>query len=301
MTCETAAGDFFRHWFRPFRISGPGFLTAYYEPELEARLRPEPGFETPVLARPDDLATINDRPLILPSGERLTAARRAADGALSPYPDRRAIETEGAATGAKPIAYLRDPLDAFLLQVQGSGRLRLPDGAALALTYDGRNGWPYSSIGGLLIERGYAMAGEMTLDRLKAVLNRLGLENNAPGRRLMQENRSFVFFKIDDAPERLYGPIGGAGCALTPLRSIAIDRALWCYGLPFWISARVPWKQESETLLERLMIGQDTGSAIVGPARADVFFGAGEMAGQRAGRLRHAAEMTVLLPVDDAS
>ena len=171
----------------------------------------------------------------------------------------------------------------------------------MALTYDGRNGWPYTSIGRLLIERGHAMAGEMTLDCLKATLNQLGLENNAPGRQLMQENRSYVFFKIDDSPERLFGPIGGAGCPLTPLRSIAIDRGLWCYGLPFWISARVPWKKESETRLERMMIGQDTGSAIVGPARADLFFGAGEMAGHLAGRVRHAAEMTVFLPVDDAS
>ena len=296
---ETSAPAFFRRWFRPFRVSGPGFVTAYFEPEIEARLRPEPGFETPVLARPADLVTLNDAPLILSDGLRLTGARRAADGSLAAYPDRRAIENENAANEAQIIAFVRDPLELFLLQVQGSGRLRLADGATLALTYDGRNGWPYASVGKLLIERGYATAAEMTLDRLKTILRRLGLQQDAPGRRLMQENRSYVFFKIDDSADRRLGPIGGAGSALTPLRSIAIDRALWCYGLPFWIAAEVPWQNETETRLERLMIGQDTGSAIVGPARADLFFGAGAMAGRLAGRVRHAAEMTVLLPVDD--
>ena len=300
MSAEMTGRTFFRHWFRPFRLSQQGFVTAYFEPEIEARLRPEPGFETPVLARPPDLATLNETPLTLPTGERLTAARRGADGALTPYPDRRAIETFGAATGVEPIAYLRDPLDAFVLQVQGSGRLRLADGAKLSLTYDGRNGWPYMSIGKLLIDLGYAPASDMTMERLAAILRGLGLGRDEPGRLLMQQNRSYVFFRRDDSPERLQGPIGGAGCTLTPLRSIAIDRAMWCYGLPFWVATCAPWENENETRLERLMIGQDTGSAIVGPARADLFFGSGTQAGRLAGRVRHAAELTVLLPVDEA-
>ena len=305
MTGETEGAAFFRRWFRPFRVSGSGFVTAYYEPEIEARLRPEPGFDTPVLARPDDLVTLNDRPLTLSDGTRLAAARRAADGSLTPFPDRRAIEsldaTQVAAQVARPIAYLRDPLDLFVLQVQGSGRLRLANGETLALTYDGRNGWPYTSIGKLLIECGYAPAQDMTLARLKTILHRLGLEQDAPGRRLMQENRSYVFFRMDDSADRRLGPIGGAGCALTPMRSIAIDRSLWCYGLPFWIAAQIPWRQEAETRLERLMIGQDTGSAILGPGRADLFFGAGMAAGHLAGRVRHPAEIAVLLPAGDAS
>jgi membrane-bound lytic murein transglycosylase A len=294
-------GAFFRRWFRPFHITAPGFLTAYYEPEIEARRRSEPGFDTPVLARPADLVTLNDAPLTASSGESLTSARRASDGALVAYPDRRAIETEDAAIGAAPIAYVRDAVELFLLQVQGSGRLRLADGETLTLTYDGRNGWPYTSIGKLLIAQGCVPEAEMSLARLKSTLRDLGLATGAPGRRLMQENRSYVFFRIDDSAIRRLGPIGGAGCALTPLRSIAIDRALWCYGLPFWIAARVPWEKDAETRLERLMIGQDTGSAIVGPARADLFFGAGPEAGRFAGRVRHNAGMTVFLPVDDVS
>lgn len=291
-------GAFFRRWFRPHIIRREGFLTAYYEVEVDARLAPEAGFETPALSRPPDLVTLNEAPLETPSGEILTSAKRLLDGALVPYPDRRAIEEEGAAQGAHPLAYLRDPVELFLIQVQGSARLRLRGGETLALTYDGRNGWPYTSIGRLMIERGLVAAADMSLDALKATLRRLGLSPGAPGRRLMQENRSYVFFRIDGSQARRLGPIGGQGAPLAPFRSIAVDRSIWAYGLPFWIAARLPWEGEAETEFRRLMIAQDTGSAIVGPARADLFFGAGEAAGRLAGRVRHGAQMAVLLPVE---
>ncbi|MGD9543964.1 MAG: murein transglycosylase A [Methylocystis sp.] len=292
------AGAFFRQRFRPHVIKARGFVTAYYEVEVEARLSPEPGFATPVLSRPLDLVTLNESPLSLPSGERLTSARRQADGALVPYPDRRAIEEEGAAPSAHPLAYVRDAVELFLIQVQGSARLRLPDGSGVALTYAGRNGWPYTSVGRLMIERGLAKAGEMSLDLLKETLRRFGTGPGDAGRRLMQENRSYVFFEIDRSATRAIGPIGGEGAPLTPFRSIAVDRSIWPYGLPFWIVARIPWRDAAETDFRRLMIAQDTGSAIIGPARADLFFGAGEAAGRRAGDVRHAAEMIVLLPKD---
>jgi len=295
------ADDFFHRRFRPYRLRQAGFVTAYYEPEVDARLSAEPGFETPVLSRPPDLVTLNDAPLRLSTGEILTSARRRTDGTLAPYPDRHAIEEEGAAQGSGPIAYVRDSVELFLMQVQGSARLRLPDGGTMSLTYDGRNGWRYTSVGRLMIERGIVAAGEMSLDRLKATLRRLGAENREPGRRLMQENRSYVFFRVDESTDRRLGPIGGEGCALTPLRSIAVDRSIWSYGLPFWISTRIPWEAEAETKLERLMIAQDTGSAILGAARADLFFGAGDVAGRRAGLVRHAADFTVLLPTERAT
>jgi len=288
--------SFFRDWFRPHLINTPGFVTAYYEVEVDARLAAEPGFVTPVLSRPLDLVTLNDAPLSPPSGEKLTSARRQADGALVPYPDRRAIEEEGAAPSAHPLAYVRDPVELFLIQVQGSARLRLPGGGALALTYDGRNGWPYASVGRLMIERGLVNQAEMSLDVMKETLRRLGTGPGEPGRRLLQENRSYVFFQIDGSEQRRIGPIGGQGAPLTPFRSIAVDRSIWCYGLPFWIAARIPWQGEAETEFRRLMIAQDTGSAIIGPARADLFFGAGEAAGRRAGDIRHAAKMIALLP-----
>lgn len=296
------SGDaFFRRWFQPRRLTDRGFVTAYYEPEVDARRAPEPGFETPALSRPPDLVTLNDAPLHLPSGETLTSARRLADGSLAPCPTRAAIENEGAATGSAPLAFLADPVELFLLQVQGSARLKFPDGSTAALTYDGRNGWPYTSVGRLMIERGLVPAGEMSLERLKSALREMGVAYGQPGRRLMQENHSYVFFQIDDSADRRLGPIGGAGCALTPLRSIAVDRSIWSYGLPFWIATRVPWEGEAETDFGRLMIAQDTGSAILGTARADLFFGAGARAGTLAGRVRHDADFTVLLPREDAA
>lgn len=298
---DTDGRAFFRRWFQPWRLRKPGFVTAYYEPEVEARLAPEPGFETPALSRPPDLVTLNDSPLSLPTGEALTSARRLSDGTLIPYPTRREIDGENAAAGAEPIAYLSDPVELFLVQVQGSARLRLPGGATIALTYDGRNGWPYTSIGRLTIDRGLVPESEMSLENLKATLRKMGVGPDQPGRRLMQENQSYVFFSLDDSEDRRLGPIGGEGVTLTPLRSIAVDRSIWCYGLPFWIATRVPWESEAETGFERLMIAQDTGSAIVGEARADLFFGAGARAGSLAGRVRHAADFVVFLPREDAA
>lgn len=298
------ARSFFLDHFRPFRLAARGFVTAYFEPEVEARLQPEPEFPVPVLARPLDLVTLNEAPLTGPNGEILTSARRRADGSYAPYPDRRAIEDDpffgGGQPIAQPIAYVRDRIELFLMQVQGSARLLLPDGRRIALTYDGRNGYPYTSIGRLLIERGHAPAAAMSLETLKQTVRAMGQGRGAPGSLLMQENQSYVFFRIDASTERAAGPIGGEGCALTPFRSIAVDRSIWAYGLPFWIEAQVPWRsEEEETRVERLMIAQDTGSAIMGPARADLFYGSGESAGARAGKVRHGAAFTVLLPLGE--
>lgn len=291
-----AARAFFSTFFQPFRIRNQGFVTAYYEAVADARRTPGDDFQTPVLARPADLVTLIDRPIVGEAGEISTSARRLTHGGLAPYPDRRVIEDDPDFDRGEPIAYVRDRVELFLMQVQGSARLRFPDGRELPLTYDGRNGRPYTSIGRLLIERGLAPAHAMSLELLKATVRSMGIGPGEPGALLMQENRSYVFFRPDESPERRSGPIGGEGCALTPGRSIAVDRSLWSYGTPFWIAANIPWEDEAETRFERLMIAQDTGSAIIGPARADLFFGSGERAGHLAGRVRHAAEFVVLLP-----
>ncbi|HMK89828.1 MAG TPA: MltA domain-containing protein [Methylocystis sp.] len=290
------AAGFFRRRFEPVRLAGRGFLTGYYEPEVEARLTPDAEFPTPVLGRPDDLVTLNEAPIRGAGGEALTSARCGVGGGLAPYPERRIIEEHAYDGKPAAIAYLRDRVELFLIQVQGSARLRLADGRSATLTYDGRNGHPYTSIGRLLIARGAVPEHEMSLARLKATLRDMGLGPDEPGRRLMQENKSYVFFRLDDDPERGKGPIGGQGCALTPLRSIAVDRTRWSYGLPFFISGRIPWEGAAPTPFARLMIAQDTGSAILGEARVDVYFGSGDCAGNLAGGLRHEADFFVLLP-----
>ncbi|ARN82375.1 murein transglycosylase A [Methylocystis bryophila] len=288
--------DFFRRRFQPFRLEKTGLLTGYYEVEVEARRKPEPGFATPVLARPGDLVTLNEAPLMIQGGPPLYAAQRRDDGALEPYAPRREIEEGPWISQSPPLAYLADAVELFLIQVQGSARLVFPDGSSAALTYDGRNGRPYTSIGQLLIECGLVQPERMSLAVLKATLRALGAGPGEPGRRLMQKNESYVFFRQDDSPERSLGPIGGAGLALSPLRSIAVDRSIWCYGLPFWIEARIPWRSHDAEDFARLMVAQDTGSAILGETRADLYFGSGEKAGALAGGIRHDAQFFTLLP-----
>ncbi len=305
--CRAALGDpeppadFFRRWFQPLRLEKAGLLTGYYEVEVEARREAEQGFATPVLARPGDLVTMNEAPFMVPGHPQLFAARRRDDGALEPYATRREIEEGPWRSPTPPLAFVADAVELFLIQVQGSARLVFPDGSSAALTYDGRNGRPYTSVGRLLIERGLVEPERMSLAVLKATLRALGSGPGEGGRQLMQANESYVFFRVDNSPERGLGPIGGAGLALSPLRSIAVDRTIWCYGLPFWIEARIPWRCSKAESFARLMIAQDTGSAILGESRADVYFGSGEEAGARAGGVRHDAEFFALLPKAERS
>jgi len=290
-----AARSFFTAHFQPFQV-GRGLLTGYYEPWVRGSLKPTPEFTAPILARPADLVSFSagDRPAEFDPA--LAGARRLSDGGLAPYPDRAAIET----AGASPLLWLADPVEVFLIQVQGSARVELTDGRLVRLVYDGRNGQPYTSIGRILIESGEIPEAEMSLARLKSWLRANGLQPGGRARELMRRNRSYIFFRVEEGFAPAAGPIGGAGVPLTPLRSVAVDRALWPYGLPFWISADLPWRSDASESFARLMITQDTGSAILGAARADLFFGGGDAAGVCAGAIRHPADFTVLWPRDDA-
>jgi membrane-bound lytic murein transglycosylase A len=168
----------------------------------------------------------------------------------------------------------------------------------LRLSYAGRNGWPYTSIGRILVEEAHIPAAEMSLARLKDWIRENGQEIGQPGRALMQRNRSYVFFQAEETAGGTYGPRGAQGVSLSPWRSIAVDRAIWPYGLPFWLDAELPWHEPRPTPFRRLMIAQDTGSAIVGPKRADIYVGSGDEAGRIAGGFRHHGEMIVLLPIN---
>lgn len=292
-----AARRFFERHFSFWRIRPPaaptGFMTGYFEPEFEGSLTRSESYPTPLYGRPPELVTRmpgDDWPSL---DATLSAARRGAGG-LEPFPDRSAIET-GALDGRDlEVLWMRDPVDRFVLQVQGSGRIRLPDGSVTRLVYSGRNGHAYTSLGRVLSEREGIPPAQMTMDRLIARLK----ADAGFARDLIRLNRSFVFFaRRDDLPADS-GPIGGAGLPLTPLRSIAIDRTIWPYGLPVWIDATLPDGAGGMARLARLMIAQDTGSAILGPARLDLFVGSGASAGHRAGLVRHAVDFTVLWPTD---
>jgi len=299
LSADLGAGQdpkaFFESRFRPFRLvpdHGAGFLTGYYEPCAPASRVETEEFRWPVLARPADLMTVapGEAPAGFPGGT--TGARRLSDGSLVPYPERAELEAER----RDPLVWLRDAVEAFLIQVQGSAQVEFPDGSRARLAYDGRNGQPYTSIGRILIESGEIAESAMSLATLKAWLR----ADRERGLKLMRRNRSFVFFRLVEDFDPALGPVAGAGVALTALRSIAIDRTLWAYGLPFWIEADLPWADAAPRPLRRLMIAQDTGSAIVGPARADLFFGSGEAAGTRAGAIRHEAKVVVFRPRVDA-
>eukprot|EP01037_Dinobryon_pediforme_P024522 gene24522-26350_t len=297
-----AARLFFETWFRPAVVSSPdslGFLTGYFEPEVEGALVPDQQFRYPLHARPPDLIDVDpaERPIGWDPG--MIFARRIG-GAPQPYFDRGEIEDGALAGQGLELVYLSDPIDAYIIHVQGSARIRLPDGSALRVAYAAKAGHPYTSIGAKLIERGKIPAERMTLAALRGWL----AAHPDAARALMRENRSYVFFQVLDSsgldPE--LGAIAAAGVQLTPGRSLAVDHRLYTYGTPVWIEARLPLADDgSDEDLCRLVIAQDTGSAIVGPARGDIFFGLGSAAEDLAGRIRHAAQsFVVLVPRDGA-
>ena len=300
-----AARRFFERWFTPFRITprtpegetSSGFLTGYFEPEYPGSLARSADFQTPLYGRPADLVTLDAGTIIpgLPTG--FQAARRMPDGRLLAYPDRRDIDMGGAAQGWPVIAWLRDHVDRFVMQVQGSARLRLPDGSVKRIAYAGRNGHPYVSLGRLLSQAEKIPPADMTMDRLVA-----RLKSDAEwGKAFIWNNPSFVFFRLADELDPQDGPIGGAGVPLTAHRSIAADRGIWPYGLPVWLDGTIPVQERGKTeRLQRLSIIQDTGSAIVGAARFDLFYGSGPDAGFVAGLTRHNVEATILWPHENA-
>ncbi|MFS8036422.1 murein transglycosylase A [Xanthobacter sp. AM11] len=282
---------FFEANFRPWQVSPEGrdggFFTGYYEPEVEGALVPGGGFDVPVYARPADLVMAGPGPTPNAGG----AQRREGDR-LVPYFDRAAIEDGALAGRGLEIAWLRDPIDLFFMQIQGSARLRLPDGRVLRLNYDGYNGHPYLPVGRLLVERGVVPREEMSMARIRAFM----AADPAAGRALRRENRSYVFFKVLDLGAGA-GAMGAQGVPLTAGRSLAVDRKLHTYGTPVFVAADLPLSAPGAAEpFRRLMIAQDTGSAIVGPARADLFFGAGEAAGAVAGRIRHPGRFILLVP-----
>ena len=295
---ELEARAFFSTYFQPFLIRpragrnphDHGFVTGYYEPEIRASIEQSPEFAEPVLGRPPDL----DSGSLYIGGVLYSAGRRGAAGDLQPYWSR--AEIDRGLSPAPVILWVRDAIELFMMQVQGSGRATLQDGRSVRLVYDGRNGHPYESIGRILVNEGYMPLEAMSLDSLKNWVRKAGQELGAAGRALLHRNPSYVFFRIEENFRAEDGPIGGEGTPLTKLRSLAVDRAIWSYGLPFWLSGNLPWRTGHLEGFQRMMIAQDTGSAIVGAARGDIFFGSGDGAGQSAARIRHKIDAFVLAP-----
>lgn len=286
------ARRFFEDHFAPWIHGGDGaFLTAYFEPELPAARTPTARFAVPLYAPPSDLVEIAPGS-VAGLDPALAFARRLPEGGYAEHPDRAAIEDGALAGRGLELAFVEDPVDAFFVHVQGSARLSFEDGSVARIAYAGKTGHPYTSIGRRLAERGDAGPEPLTADRLAAWLK----ADRTAGRALMRENRSFIFFQVVPDLDPALGALAAAGAQLTPGRSLAVDRRIHTFGVPIYLCAELPFGPDgAPRRFDRLMIAQDTGSAIVGPARGDVFVGTGTAAGVAAGRVRHRPEAFVVL------
>jgi membrane-bound lytic murein transglycosylase A len=288
------AKGFFESRFRAFRVKDDerpeGLFTGYFEPEVEGSRTASSVFSVPIYRRPPDLLTFAPN-LRARSG---LGFGRMIEGKPSPYLTRMEIE-EGALDGQDlELVYLRDWADAFFIHVQGSGRVRLEDGSTMRLTYDAKSGLPYTSIGSLLVERGAFTRDDMSMQAIRYWM----AAHPHQARHLMWKNQSFIFFRELLLDNPALGALGAQHVQLTPRRSLAVDRSHWMLGTPVWLDTDVPSGDEGiMTPFRQLLIAQDTGSAITGLARGDVYWGAGERAGRIAGRMKSPGIMSVLLPI----
>ena len=294
-----AMRKFFVDRFQPYRVravDGPaqGLMTGYYEPVLRASRTRKGEYQVPLYGPPDDLITL-DLASFVPDAQTNQRLRgrvvTGADGKRSfvPYYSRTELTT-GAGTASlagKEIAWVTDPIEAFFLQVQGSGRLQFDDGNWARIGYADTNGQPYRSIGRWLIERGELRAEDASMQSIQAWARAHPDRINE----LLAQNPSFVFFREAPASDR--GPLGSLGITLTPERSIAVDPRYIPMGAPVWLASTLPMSSQP---LRKLVFAQDTGGAIVGAVRADLYWGAGEHAGELAGRTKQRLDLWVLLP-----
>ncbi len=293
----SAARGFFESHFQPNRVvhgKPEGLLTGYFEPLVEASRRPEGPYQFPVYRRPPDLLTLIDETQPgPPPGPAMTHGRQSGKGIVA-YPARSEIESGALSGRGLELAYMKDPVDLFMMQVQGSGRLKLPDGSIIRVGYDGKNGHPYTSVGKYLIDNGMVSADKMSLDGMAAWL-RADAER---GRRAMWQNASYVFFK-ELKGEQANAALGVIEIPLTPGRSLALDPGFHALGLPVYVSAPSMTHVDRRGF-HRLMVGHDVGAAIKGPERGDIFFGATKEAAKFAGVTKHPGNFFVLLPVKAA-
>jgi len=289
---RAAVRAYFETGFRPWQVrngddSAEGLVTGYYEPLINGSLSRSPRSAWPIYGVPDDLITV-ELGDVYPELKNLRLRGRLEGSRLVPYWTRAELAAQGRQVRAPVIAWADDPVELFFLQVQGSGRIALPDGSFLRIGYADHNGHPYKSIGRWLIDQ-----GELTLSQASMQgIQRWARTHPARLRELLDQNPAFVFFRTLPASDD--GPLGALGVPLVAERSIAVDRSAIPLGAPVFLATTEP---NSKTPLRRLVMAQDTGAAIKGGVRADFFWGYGDAAGTLAGRMRQQGQMWVLLPV----
>ena len=284
-----AAQKFFENWFAPHLISAAGIsqglFTGYFEAELRGSRIQSPEFNVPLHGLPIDLVRVNlGKFEIGCRGQNLIG--RMADGRILPYHRRGDIQKGALRESAPVLAWVDDAIDAFLLNVQGSGRVVLEDDAVMRVGYAGNNGHRYVSIGRVLIDQGELPSGSAGWTQIRNWMAR----HPSKAETLLARNPRYIFFREISGD----GPIGAQGVALTPRRSLAVDRKFIPLGLPIWLDT--VWPGQDERPLRRLMVAQDTGSAIKGPIRGDFFWGYGKDALVEAGRMKSLGQYYILLP-----
>lgn len=287
------ARSFFEQHFSPVKIipdeQKTGFVTGFYEPEIAASRVKTPEYSVPFLRVPADLIKLDEvnRPATLPKD---TAFGRNVNGDICENFDRQSID-RGALDGQElEIAYVADKVDAYFAHVQGAARLNFADGSQTRLTYAAKSGHDFTGAGRVLIDKGELDIAQVTMQSIRHWL----AEHPDRVDEILWHNRSYIFFREALVDEPLLGPIAAAKVPLTPYRSLAVDRKFHCFGTPFFINVHEFPKNYGS--YQRLMIAQDTGSAILGPARGDLFIGSGDDAGMLAGQIRHEADFTMLVP-----
>ena len=290
---QKSVRQFYEAFFTPLQVFNPdgsdtGLVTGYYEPLLRGARKRGGSYQTALHLVPDDLLTV-DLASVYPELKNMRLRGRLQNGKVVPYPARAELVKSGALQG-KELLWIDDAIDTFFLQVQGSGRVQLADGGPVVrVAYADQNGHPYKSIGRYLVER-----GEMTLDQASAQSIKAWYAAHPERQQeLLNANPSYVFFKEESLQDPKKGPKGALGVALTAQRSIAVDTQFVPLGAPVFLSTTQP---NSTTPLQRLMMAQDTGGAIKNAVRADYFWGFGNEAGEKAGRMKQRGSMWVLLP-----
>jgi membrane-bound lytic murein transglycosylase A len=288
---SAALRAFFETNFVPYQVNNPdgssqGLVTGYYEPQLKGSRHPSAKYRYPLYAAPDDLLVI-DLGAVYPELKNMRLRGRLQGNRVTPYYNRAEIEHGDAPLKGREILWVDNPVDLFFLQIQGSGRVVLDTGETVRVGYADQNGYPYKSIGRVLVER-----GEMPLEKASMQgIKDWARKNPDKLAELLNQNASYVFFR--EMPNHLSGPLGALGVPLTAGRSIAVDARAIPLGAPVFLSTTWP---NSVRPLNRLMLAQDTGGAIRGGVRADFFWGFGDDAGALAGGMKQSGKMWVLLP-----
>jgi len=287
----TQARRYFEQHFVPWQLFNPGpsadgLVTGYYEPLIRGSRSPSSRYAWPIHGTPSDMLTI-ELGDVYPELKHLRLRGRVVGNKILPYWTREQLAERGTQVPAPVLLWADDPIDLFFLQVQGSGRIQLPDGKTVRIGYADQNGHPYQSIGRWLVSKGELSLDQASMDGIK----RWAQDNPDRLREMLNANPSYVFFR--ELPTSNDGPIGALGVPLSEGRSIAIDPRYVPLGAPVFLATTYPL---STRPLNRLVLAQDTGSAIKGAVRADFFWGFGEQAGREAGRMRQQGRMWVLLP-----